>query len=186
MRSTDSSVAHLPQELTTFVGRRHEVTGVRRLLASSRLVTLTGPGGVGKTRLALRVATEVRRAFADGVWLVELDRLQESGLLAETVTGALGLREPFEGPPMAVLEQYLAPRQLLLVLDNCEHLVDAVAELVGTLLRSCPDLRVLATSREPLSVYGEVTSPVPSLPVPQEELPASPQETARFEAVALF
>ncbi len=118
MPSSARGVGNLPPELTTFVGRRREVTDVRQLLASSRLVTLTGPGGVGKTRLALRVATNVRRAFGDGVWLVELDRLQDSGLLAETVTTALGLREPFEGPPIAVLEQYLAPRQLLLLLDN--------------------------------------------------------------------
>jgi predicted ATPase/DNA-binding CsgD family transcriptional regulator len=186
MASTDRGIANLPPELTSFVGRRHEVTDVRRLLASSRLVTLTGPGGMGKTRLALRVAANVRRAFGDGVWLVELDRLQDPGLLAQTVTAALGLREPFEGPPMTVLEQHLAPRQLLLVLDNCEHLVEAVAKMVGTLMRSCPELRVLATSRESLGIYGEVTFPVPSLPVPDEQLPPSPQETARFEAVALF
>ncbi|MEQ7005028.1 LuxR C-terminal-related transcriptional regulator [Actinopolymorpha sp. B17G11] len=186
MPPIDRGFANLPPEFTNFVGRRHELTDVRRLLASSRLVTLTGRGGVGKTRLALRVATNVRRAFGDGVWLVELDRLQDPELLAETVTVALGLREPFEGPPMTVLEHYLASRQLLLVMDNCEHLVDAVAKLVATLLRSCPELRVLATSREPLSTYGEVTLPVPSLPLPDEQLPASPQELFRIEAVALF
>jgi predicted ATPase/DNA-binding CsgD family transcriptional regulator len=179
-------------QLTSFVGRRREVTDVKRVLAASRLVTLTGPGGVGKTRLALKVAADVRRAFGDGVWLVELDQLRDPALVSHTVAAWLGLREQSGRPPMAVLAEYLAQRRLLLVLDNCEHLVDAVAVLADTLLRSCPQLRILATSREPLGIGGETTLPVPSLSVPDPRRRRSspneqpPNELSRCEAVTLF
>ena len=120
---------------------------MKRLLASSRLVTLTGIGGVGKTRLSLRAATDLRRAFQDGVYLVELADLQDPALLRHTVAGALGLREQTREWQTSSLVEYLAPRQVLLVLDNCEHLIDGCAVLVGELLRGCPHLRILATSR---------------------------------------
>jgi non-specific serine/threonine protein kinase len=111
-------------------------------------------------------AHQQRRAFGDGVWLVELDQLRGSALLVQTVAASLGLRGQSGRPPMAVLEGFLAERRVLLVLDNCEHLVDAVAALADTLLRSCQHLRILATSREPLGIGGEATLPVPSLSVP--------------------
>ena len=155
---------NLPAELTSFVGRRHEVAEVRRLLAESRLVTLTGVGGVGKTRLALRAAAELRRAFRDGVWLVQLDQLRDPALVAEAVAGVLGLQERGGDTPEAALADYLADRQLLLVLDNCEHLVDAAAKLTDLLLRAAEGLRVLATSRESLNIAGETVLPVPPLP----------------------
>ena len=117
----------LPAELTSFVGRRGELAEVKRLLAGSRLVTLTGIGGVGKTRLALRTADGLRRAFRDGVWLVRLDQLRDPALVAQAVAGALGLQDRAGYSPAAALAEYLAGRQLLLVLDNCEHLVDAAA-----------------------------------------------------------
>ena len=145
---------NLPAELTSFVGRRGEVAEVRRLLAGSRLVTLTGVGGVGKTRLALRAAAELRRAFPGGVWLVRLDQLREEALVAQAVAGALGLQDRAGFSPEAALADYLAGRQLLLVLDNCEHLVDAVAKLADLLLRAAAGLRVLATSREALNITG--------------------------------
>ena len=114
---------NLPAELTSFVGRRGELAEVRRLLAGSRLVTLTGVGGVGKTRLALRAAAGLARAFAGGVWLVQLDRVRDEVLVAQAVAGTLGLRDRVGYAPTAALAEYLAGRQLLLVLDNCEHVV---------------------------------------------------------------
>src|SRR5215472_3350934 len=177
---------NLPAELTSFVGRRGELAEVRRLLAGSRLVTLTGIGGVGKTRLALRAAAGVRRAFRDGVWLVRLDQLRDEALVAQAVAAALGLQDRAGYAPAASLAEYLAGRQLLLVLDNCEHLVDAVAELAGLLLRAAAGLRVLATSREALTIDGETVLAVPPLPVPPPGRRLTAAELTRFPAVGLF
>ncbi|MFF0815819.1 ATP-binding protein [Rhodococcus sp. NPDC003318] len=177
---------NLPQELTSFVGRRRELIEARRLLSVSRLVTLTGIGGVGKTRLALRVADDARRTFADGVWLVELGELHDPDLVPDTVAAALGLREQPGLPPLTLLTEHLASRNLLLLLDNCEHLVDAVADLAGALLRTCPDLRVLATSREPLAIGAEAVLRVPSLTVPDPERPPRLQGLPHYEAISLF
>ena len=177
---------NLPAELTSFVGRRDEVAEVRRLLAGSRLVTLTGVGGVGKTRLALRAAAELRRAFRGGVWLVRLDQLREEMLVAQAVAGALGLQDRAGYSPEAALADYLADRPLLLVLDNCEHLVDAVAKLADLLLRAAAGLRVLATSREALIIDGEMVLPVPPLPVPEAGQPLTAARLGLFPAVRLF
>ena len=159
---------------------------VRRLLAGSRLVTLTGVGGVGKTRLALRAAAELRRAFPGGVWLVQLDQLREEALVAQAIAGALGLQDRAGFSPEAALADYLAGRQLLLVLDNCEHLVDAAAKLADLLLRAAAGLRVLATSREALIIDGEMVLPVPPLPVPEEGQPLTAAGLGVFPAVRLF
>src|SRR5262245_25273257 len=177
---------NLPAELTSFVGRRNEIAEVRRLLASSRLVTLTGVGGVGKTRLALQAAAGVRRAFRDGVWLVQLDQLRDEALVAQAVAGALGLQDRAGYVPAAALAEYLAGRQLLLVLDNCEHLVDAAAELADRLLRAAPGLRVLATSRESLNITGETVLAVPPLAAPEAGRRLTVAELARFPAAGLF
>ena len=177
---------NLPAELTSFVDRRDEVAEVRRLLAESRLVTLTGIGGVGKTRLALRAAAGLRRAFRDGVWLVQLDQLRDEALVAQAIAGALGLQDRAGHPPAETLTEYLAGRQLLLVLDNCEHLVDAVAKLADQLLRAAAGLRVLATSREALAIDGETVVPVPPLSVPEAGRPLTAAELALFPAVRLF
>ena len=176
---------NLPAELTSFVGRRGELAEVRRLLAGSRLVTLTGVGGVGKTRLALRAAAGLRRAFPGGVWLVRLDQLRDEALVAQAIAGALGLQDR-AGSPEAALADYLAGRQLLLVLDNCEHLVDAVAKLADLLLRAAAGLRVLATSREALNIDGEMVLPVPPLPVPEAGQPLTAARLGLFPAVRLF
>ncbi|RSM49044.1 LuxR family transcriptional regulator [Amycolatopsis balhimycina DSM 5908] len=174
------SVGNLPAELTSFVGRRHELVEVKRLLSAARLVTLTGAGGVGKTRLALRVAADVRRAFPDGVWLVELADLGDPHLLPSTVATALGLRGT--GDQAAALAEYLEDKQLLLVLDNCEHVADECATLVAKLLAISGGLRVLATSRHTLHGEGEHILHVEPLPVPEaEDTGASP-----VEAVTLF
>jgi predicted ATPase/DNA-binding NarL/FixJ family response regulator len=180
------ATGNLPAELTSFVGRRAELAEVRRLLAGSRLVTLTGIGGVGKTRLALRAAAELRRAFPDGVWLVQLDQVRDPALAAQAVAGALGLQDRAGYASAAVLADYLAGRQLLLVLDNCEHLVDAVAKLADVLLRAAAGLRVLATSRESLNMTGETVLAVPPLPVPEAERRLTVSELARFPAAGLF
>jgi predicted ATPase/DNA-binding CsgD family transcriptional regulator len=187
---------NLPGELSSFVGRRRELSAVKRLLGESRLVTLTGVGGTGKTRLALRVATEVRRAFGDGVWFVDLIELHEPGspaqevqdpdMLAYLVASVLGLREQGSAPLLSWLAEQLADRRMLLVLDNCEHLIPASAILAHTLLRGCPGLRVLATSREPLAIAGEVLYPVPPLPAPDPGEEPALAEVSRSEAVMLF
>ncbi|MCZ4555270.1 LuxR C-terminal-related transcriptional regulator [Rhodococcus maanshanensis] len=179
-------VGNLPLELTSFVGRRREVTETRRLLSVSRLVTLTGIGGVGKTRLALRVAEDSRRSFEDGVWLVELGELREEALLPDLVAATLGLREQSTNRTQDSLAKYLADRRLLLVLDNCEHVLDAAAALAEALLRRCPDLRILATSREPFGIGAEAFLRVPPLSVPDPDLRSSGRGSAGGDAVALF
>ncbi|MEV6896344.1 LuxR C-terminal-related transcriptional regulator [Amycolatopsis sp. NPDC051372] len=160
-----TEVGALPVEVTSFVGRREELRATRKVLAAARLVTLTGTGGVGKTRLALRAATEVRGSFADGVWLVELAALRDPALLAQTIGAAFRLGDT-GGDPSARLVDFLRDKQLLLVLDNCEHLGQALAALVHELLVAVPDLRVLTTSRHVLGLDGEHVLPVPPLAVP--------------------
>src|SRR4051794_11378377 len=155
---------NLPAELSSFVGRIGEREELKRLLTAARLVTVTGVGGVGKTRTVLRVAAEVRRAFADGVWLVDLSPLAQPGLVAEAVAQGLELRDQSTRPPTEILAEYLESRRLLLVLDNCEHLVEPCAWLVDSLLRASPGLQVLATSRQPLAVQGEHVFPLLPLP----------------------
>ncbi|SEH01466.1 Predicted ATPase [Nonomuraea solani] len=177
----------LPAEVTSFVGRRHEVADVKHLLAASRLVTLTGTGGVGKTRLALRVGQEVRRAFRDGVWLVELAALTSPDMLADVVAEALEIRDRSASRPVDVLRERLRDRQTLIVLDNCEHLLDACAVLAETLLRAAPELRILATSRQALGIVGEHAVPVQPLPLPDCDGVVAPLEALlQAEAVRLF
>ncbi|GAA4474817.1 hypothetical protein GCM10023094_11140 [Rhodococcus olei] len=177
---------NLPAELSTFVGRRAELAEAKRLLAQSRLVTLTGIGGVGKTRLALRVATGARRSFSDGVWLVKLGELHDAALLDGVVAAVLGLRPQSTQPLREVLVDFLAPREVLLVLDNCEQLVDTAAKLAETLLSACPKLRILATSREALAIGGEAVLRVPPLTVPDQDREPSLQSMPRYDAVTLF
>ncbi|MCX5215478.1 LuxR C-terminal-related transcriptional regulator [Kitasatospora sp. NBC_00240] len=170
---------NLPVDVTSLVGRQGEVSQVKKMLSSSRLATLTGVGGVGKTRLALQVARQLRRAFPDGVWLAPLAEVGETDLLALTVMEAVGLRSPTQ-EPVAALTDYLRDKQLLLVLDNCEHLVEGCAELVARLLPACPRLRILATSREPMGIDGESVFMVPTLPVPDLTTTATPESMALF------
>ncbi|MFC9834310.1 protein kinase [Rhodococcus sp. NPDC127530] len=177
---------NLPIELTSFVGRRSELTDTKAMLSDSHLVTLTGIGGVGKTRLALRVAENMRREFVDGVWLVELGELSDGTSLSDVVAAALGLREQAGTPLHEVLLEFLASRELLLVLDNCEQIVDAAARLVETLLRACRGVRVLATSREPLGIGGEAALRVPPLTVPDPDRHSTLRGLPRYDAVTLF
>ncbi|MFJ6556960.1 ATP-binding protein [Streptomyces luteogriseus] len=159
----------LPVEMTTFVGRETQMAEVRRLLGSARLVTLTGVGGVGRTRLALRAAAEAAPSFADGVRLADLAPLSDADLLDRVVSEALGLRDQSARPAADGVADHLRDRRLLLVLDNCEHLVEHVAGLVLRLARAAPGLRVLATSRQRLGTPGEHVLTVPSLTLPAVE-----------------
>ena len=145
-------------ELTEFVGRRSELTQVREALGAARLVTLTGPGGIGETRLAIEAASSARRAFRNGVWLAELGSLRDAALLVPEVARLLGLSDRSARWAVADLTDYLAAKQVLLVLDQCEHLADACAVMADALLRGCPGLRIIATSRHVLAVAGEVTA----------------------------
>jgi non-specific serine/threonine protein kinase len=176
----------LPVELNSFVGRRRELSEIRRLLSTNRLVMLTGVGGVGKTRLALRAAAQVRRSFADGVVLVELAALKDPMLLAQTVCRAVGIADQTARDPAEVLGEFLADRKLLLVVDNCEHLLPPIAQLLVDLLRVAGKLRILATSREPLNVVGEQLYPVAPLPVPDDPQPEHAAAVLRYGGVALF
>lgn len=164
-RRTPLTGGRIPAELNRFVGRDTEARALRAALTRSRLVTVTGVGGVGKSRLGLRVAEQVQDRFCDGVWLVELSSLRDGGLLDHTVAGALGLAGGSVRTPGSALLRHLADRETLLVLDGCEHLVGACAELVGALLRRAPGLRVLATSRRPLEIEGERVFTLLPLPV---------------------
>ena len=177
---------NLPAEVTSFVDRRREVSEAKRLLSSTRLLTLTGVGGVGKTRLALRVAAGVQRAFVDGVWLVELAALEDRTLLEQTVADTVGLRDQSTRSPREVVVDYLRDKQLLLVLDNCEHLVDRCAGLTADLLTAAPGLRILATSRHALSTPGEQILAVPPLPVVDPERLSQPGRLVGDEAIRLF
>ena len=177
------SMHGFPAALTSFVGRAAVVDEIAGQLGRCRLVTLTGPGGAGKTRLAGEVARRVAGRFADGVWLAELAAVREPAQVAAAVAAALGIRGlPSAGAPDAVAHA-LARRQLLLVLDNCEHVIGAAAELCGRLLLGADDVRVLATSREPLRIAGETRYRLAPLTLPAPDNPADPDGS---EAVALF
>jgi predicted ATPase/DNA-binding SARP family transcriptional activator/DNA-binding CsgD family transcriptional regulator len=176
---------NLPVPRTSFVDRQRELTELKTTLAMTRLLTLTGVGGSGKTRLSLEVATDLAAAHSDGVWFVDLAPLSEPDLVPQAIASAVGAREQPGQPLAETVTQHLGEKRGLLVLDNCEHLVDAVAHLVDILLTSCPNLKVLATSREPLGVEGEVLFSVPPLPVPTE-LPTDSRRIGGNDSVRLF
>src|SRR5919106_1575497 len=185
-RSPAGPTHNLPLELSSFVGREKELAEVKRLLKDNRLLTLTGSGGCGKTRLALAAAAELVEGFEDGVWLVELASQVDPSLVAQSVATTLGVREQSGRFLTETLSDHLGFKKMLLVLDNCEHLVEGCAELTEALLRSCPRLRILVTSREALSIAGEVAWPVPSLSFPDlRRLPAV-ESLPRYEATRLF
>jgi predicted ATPase/class 3 adenylate cyclase/DNA-binding CsgD family transcriptional regulator len=181
--SAAGGVHGFPAALTSFVGRAGAMGDVAGLLDRCRLVTVTGPGGSGKTRLAAEVARRVVGAFADGVWLAELAPVADPALVASVVAVALGVREQPGAPAGEAVARVLARRQLLLVLDNCEHVIGAAAELCAKLLAACDDVKVLATSREPLAVAGEARYRLAPLALPDLDALA---DAARSEAVALF
>lgn len=185
-RARQPRPSNLPAGLTSFIGRRQELREVKRLLATTRLLTLTGSGGAGKTRLALQAATEMARGFPDGAWLVLLGSVHDPLLVPQAVFGALRVHDLSAGLSLSSLTEYLAGKRLLLLLDNCEHLLDGCAVLASTLLASCPGLRVLATSRQALSVAGEVRMVVPPMSLPQAVAEISVEQVLACDAVWLL
>ena len=175
---------NLPAAVNSFVGRDQELRETRRLFESTRLLTLTGTGGVGKTRLAVQLAATLLDTYPDGVWLVELAPVADPNRVARAVAGVLGVAERHGLPILRLVAEALQGQRVLLILDNCEHVLDASARLAGSLLRTCPDLHVLATSREPLSIDGEQVLRVPSLAPP--EPPDTPERVAGSAAAQLF
>ena len=179
IRSLDQRPNNLPTQLTSFVGRDHDLAATLLLLDASRLLTLTGPGGIGKTRLALQVAAAAADRYPDGVWFVPLEPLREAGLVAGTIARAVGLTDSGVRPTLELLVEHLAPRACLLVLDNFEQVI-AAAPLVAQLLRACPALTIVTTSRGALHVSGEQEYAVPGLPAPPD-----PRRLSTFEAARL-
>ena len=176
----------LPQALTSFVGREKELVELTRLVREARLLTLTGAGGCGKTRLALRLAIGVTSMFADGVWLVELAALTDPAAVPNATAQVLGLQVSPTTPPTQAIANHLGPRRVLLVLDNAEHLRDACAQLADTLLKHCPHASMMVTSRESLGITGELTFRVPSLSVPAPGNDDTPELVVQYESVRLF
>ena len=177
---------NLPQQVTSFIGREAQVAQVKALLTKTRLLTLTGAGGSGKSRLSLQVAADPLDGEGDGVWLVELAGLSDPALVPQAVTGVLGVQEAAGKTVQQALVDWLKPKRLLLILDNCEHLVAACATLAADLLRNCPNIHILASSREPLAVAGEQTYRVPSLSLPDPKQAQTVEGLSQYEAVRLF
>jgi len=186
LKSLSTHPNNLPQQVTSFIGREKELAEVQERLAQTRLLTLTGAGGSGKSRLALQAAADLLERFPDGVFLVELAPLADPDLVIQTVAGALGLKEESGLSIQATLIESLKSKQILLLLDNCEHVLDASAKLADALMRSCPDLKLLATSREGLGIAGESTYRVPSLSLPDPKQTQTAETLSHFEAVRLF
>jgi predicted ATPase/serine/threonine protein kinase len=185
-RRTDTPRHNLPQRLTSFVGRQREIAAIHEGLTRTRLLTLTGPGGIGKTRLSLQVAARSLHGYPDGVVFVELASLADPGLVPQTVASTLGLREEVGRPITDTIVDYLKPRCLLLVMDNCEHLMSACARLIDMLVHNAPQVTVLATSRESLAIDGEHLFRVPSLTLPEPGLASDLESVGACEAVELF
>ena len=177
---------NLPYQLTSFVGREQEIEQLEELVATNRLVTLTGAGGAGKTRLALEVASQAIGSFPDGAWLVELASLSDPGLVLPTLAGVLGLAERPGKRLIDTITDHLASKPLLLVLDNAEHLLDACVQLVDRILRCSSSVVMLVTSRQRLGLAGERTYRVPSLTVPETNQTLTPESVSRYEGVRLF
>jgi len=188
LRSLESLPNNLPLQLTSFVGREEEIAEITALLARHRLVTLAGSGGVGKTRTSLQVGANLLDGSGDGVWFVELAPINDPSLLPGAIANALRLDLPSQAEPTEALVGALKHRQLLLILDNCEHLVEPAAALVSAILRGCPSVTVLASSRQGLGIAGEETFRMPSLSLPSEEDLADidAERARRFGAIALF
>lgn len=176
---------NLPLQLTSFVGREKEIGRVQHLLSQTRLLTLTGSGGTGKTRLSLQVAAEMLPFYPDGAWFIELAPLADPSLVPQTTAAALGVRGG-ERPVLETLIESLRDKNILLILDNCEHLIDACASLAETLLGTCSGLRILASSREALGIPGESSFQVPPLSLPADDQPASHESLNGYESVRLF
>jgi len=191
LRSLEIFPNNLPVQLTSFIGREKEMNEVKRLIGTTHLLTLTGTGGTGKTRLSMQVAADLLDQFPDGVWLIELATLENADQAAPAIAAPLEVRDEPGQPMLVTLTNYLRNKKLMLILDNCEHLVAECARIAETLLRACPGLQILASSREPLGIAGERTWPVPSLSIPEswrDDIRGSDAAAllTEYEAVRLF
>lgn len=186
LSSLDNLPNNLPQQPTSFIGREKEIDEIKALVQKSRLLTLTGPGGSGKTRLSLQVAADLLNSERDGVWLVELAALLDPSLVPQAVAQVLNIPEAVGMFGTKAVVEWLKPKRLLLVLDNCEHLVAACASFAAEVLRSCPSIHVLASSRQPLGVAGEYAYRVPSLSMPDPKKTETTEALSQYEAVRLF
>jgi predicted ATPase/class 3 adenylate cyclase len=186
LQTLNSIPNNLPIQLTSFIGREQEIAQIKNLVEHNRLVTLTGSGGVGKTRHSLQVGAEVLDAFADGVWLVELAPVSSPELVPQALASVLGVQEDQARPLMTALQDHLKPKTMLLLLDNCEHLLEACAHLADGLLHACPHLKILVSSREALGMAGEVSFRVPSLSLPDAQHLPSLERLTQYDSVRLF
>ena len=178
--------SNLPRQLTSFVAREGRIAECLRLLDATRLLTLTGIGGLGKTRLSLEMASACADTYADGVWFVDLSPVTDARRVSETVALVVGIAEQTTDRLIDVMKRFVRDRRMLLILDNCEHLLVGCAELAKSLLTGGEHLKILATSREPLHVAGESIYPLPALSFPDVREPCSIEELRRYEAVRLF
>ncbi len=186
LRSLEATPNNLPQQITSFIGRERALAEIRKALRGTRLLTLVGSGGLGKTRLSLQIAAEMMDEYPDGVWFVELAPIADERLVPQAVASVVGVKEEVGRPLLDALVAFVADRRTLLVLDNCEHVIQTCAELASQLLRSGPQLRVVATSREPLHLAGEAVYPVSTLAVPAAEKSMEPAMLGQCESVRLF
>jgi predicted ATPase/class 3 adenylate cyclase len=186
LRSLDATPNNLPQQVTSFIGREKEIAEIEALLAATRLLTLTGSGGCGKTRLSLEVAADALESSTDGVWFVELAALADPALVPQAVASVLGLREERDASLTQILVDHVRSRHLLLVLDNCEHVLAACATLADAILTQCPHAVLLATSRQRLGLPGERVYRVPSLSTPDPKRDVTPETLSRYESARLF
>jgi predicted ATPase/class 3 adenylate cyclase len=186
LRSLNRNQHNLPSQLTSLIGREQALTEIRPLLERDRLVTLIGPGGIGKTRVAIQIGAEFQGSFPDGVWLAEFAAISDASLLPNVIAKVFGIATEGNAPPLPAVLLALQRRKTLIILDNCEHLTEAVAELAETLLRGCPEVRMLATSRERLGLIGESLYRVESLPVPPREEALNGSAAERWASISLF
>lgn len=177
---------NLPQPLTSFIGREPQVSELKGLIGRTRLITLTGAGGCGKSRLAMQMAADLMGVYPDGVWLVEFAALADPGLLPHSVAHVFGLKQQPGTSLTQTIAEHLASKHLLMVLDNAEHLLEACAQLSDAVLRECAKVNILVTSRERLGIVGELTYRVPSLSVPGPEQEATPWRISEYESTRLF
>jgi len=186
LKTLDSFPNNLPTQLTTFIGREQEIAEIRQALENHRLVTLTGPGGTGKTRLSLQAAADLLEKFKHGVWFVELAPLTDPTLIPQTILSSIGISEQPGKTPLELLKEYLHDKTTLIMLDNCEHLIKESARLTHALLHATPNLKIMASSREALGVQGEATFSVASLSLPDPKHLPTIEQVSQYEAVQLF
>ncbi len=186
LRSADVWPNNLPLQLTSFVGRQNDLTALKERLQTTRLITIVGSGGVGKTRIAIQLGAEVLESFADGVWLLELAAIADATLLPHVLASTLNIRESSDRLTLATVAKTLAGKHALLILDNCEHLINDVAKIADTILRACPNIAIVATSRQPLQIAGEWIHQLGPLAIPDTSGDLDPRDAMRYGAIALF